>query len=157
MSTLVLPSPHLLERLGTGKLTPRRVTIAWIPPRVGSQSRLRLRKCPFQSRLLFLTTTAWEELRNSLPEQKTENEPPSPSVIFNTCVTQSLRTARNHASLCGGRAEYGDVPNHHDALSCGEQRRRMSRTRSRSLTATNGGACFTPTSTRRCSHCTNAR
>ena len=34
-------------------------------------------------------------------------------------------------------------------------RRRMSRTSSRSCTATNGGACFTPTPTRRCSPCTN--
>ena len=35
--------------------------------------------------------------------------------------------------------------------------RRMSRTSSRSCTATDGGACFTPTPTRHCSSCTNDR
>ena len=57
-STPVPPSPLLLERSGTGTLTPRRVSIELIPPPVGTRSRPRPRKfrgslphVPYHSRL----------------------------------------------------------------------------------------------------------
>lgn len=93
----------------------------------------------WQSRFL-LATTACEELRSVFPNGK---------LRYNTCDARNLYRQLETARRCGeSHADYGATTRivAVRSVAAGSIRglRRMPRTRSRSRTAMNGGACFTP-------------
>ena len=98
-STSVPPSTRLLlvERSVTRALTPWRVPIACITPPVGTRPPPRPRK--FRGSLMFfLSTAAWEDLRNVFPNSNAKVSPSPPRHLHHP-VTPPLRAANSCPQL----------------------------------------------------------
>ena len=111
-----------------------------------------------QSRFFF-TTTAWEEFRSIFPNIKLKMKPSPPDICntWDATATDSSKPRFIVWNATQNMATSRIIAMRSAAVGSVCARRRMSRTNSRSCTATNGGACFTPTPFRRCSLCTNDR